>query len=332
MKTNLTAGKVLILQMEQYQGIDKMIAEYGNIKLSDLSAECIEKGKEYIDNLDLSQITLDGKCKSVRFDEITNSLDLVKYLTSKNKIQSLSEQYVSHYTSLWAAERILESGKFQLNNPQNMNDGLEFSGASMDTSKLYFASFSLENGENIGMWSMYGQPWEQGIKLSIPKKRFIEWAGQISEVFNVDPKTRETILVNPISKGNYKASISRVAYVQWGENSEVKMISCGERSKNEIIKHVDTKLLSGLIKDAAWAYEKEIRLRVDLIQKTGVEKVAVNIPKEILNEIVVTTGPRFENGILSRSIIRKHKMEKSIYDKKLNWVYCDSCKNYKAKQ
>lgn len=304
--------------------INEILNKNGKLKLSDITPEQIERGKDYISKLDLSKIIFNGK--AIRFGDIKDPIELASYLTSKRKNSDLTEEYISHYTRFDVAKKIISSKKMQLRNPADMNDGLEFSSPKMDCSKMYFASFSIENSENIGMWSMYGQPWEAGIKISIPKKLFLSWADQIKQVYRVAPNTNEVISSSPLIESEFKASISRVGYVEWDTNGNVAQIRCGENSKNDKIKNVDTQILTGLIKDAAWSYEKEIRLRVDLNSNSDVKKVAVEIPDEIMKGIIITTGPRFNKMISSKEFADDIKMKKSIFAGKLNYVYCDKCK------
>lgn len=121
--------------------INVIFEKYGKIKLSKFSSEQIEIGEEYISKFDLSKIEFNGGTPT-RFDEIDNSVEMVRYLTSKRKLNDLSEKYVSHYTNYEVAKKIINGKMFQLSNPAHMNDGLEFSSPKMDCSKLYFASFS----------------------------------------------------------------------------------------------------------------------------------------------------------------------------------------------
>ncbi len=302
--------------------VEDILAKNGKIKVSDIPPKMISSGREFVEKLAYSQIIFTGK--PTRFDEIDTSVELVHYLSSRAKTTELSEQYVSHYTSYDVASKILSNKMLHLNNPKNMNDGLEFSSDAMDASKIYFTSFTLENRENIAMWSMYGQPWEKGVKLSIPKKIFMDWLKQIKEVYNIDPDTCMAILSDPINEESFIASISRVAYVEWSDEGDVKTISCGD-AKNEKLKSVDVQLLTGLIKDAAWAYEKEIRLRVDLKERTDVDRIAVAISNEVMDSLIVTTGPRFDEKVTGTDIKRATRVEKSIFDGKLNYIYCDRC-------
>ena len=310
--------------------INAFLEKYGKIKLSEIPSEQIEAGNELISKLDLSKIVFGGG-NVTRFDEIDNPIEMVRYLTSKEKINKLSEKYVSHYTNYETAQKIIDGKMFQLGNPANMNDGLEFNSPKMDCSKLYFASFSIEDGENIGMWSMYGQPWEDGIKISIPKKFFVSWAEKIQRVYNVDSETHNNIMDSPLSEEKFKASISRVAYVKWDDSGHVVQIRCGDAAHNERIKSVDSPMFTGLIKDIAWSYEKEIRLRVDLSSAISGKKVAVDIPDDVMKSIIITTGPRFNKSI-GKEFGDISEVRTSIYNGKLNYVYCDTCrKNNKEK-
>lgn len=305
--------------------VNELLDKYGKVKLSEISSDQIEMGKSIINQMDLSRIDFDGG-KVTRFAQINDSIEMVRYLTSKAKIYDLSEEYVSHYTNYEALSKIINGGMLQLNNPSNMNDGLEFNSPNMDCKKIYFASFSIENGENIGMWSMYGQPWEDGVKISIPKKLFMTWADKIKHVYHVDSKTKETIYELPLEESEFKTSISRVAYVEWDANGNIMQIRCGDSAKNNLLKSVDTRMLTGLIKDVAWSYEKEIRLRVDLNYETVDKKVAVEIPDDIMKNIIITTGPRFDKTILNKEFGSVAAIRSSIFSGKLNYVYCDKCR------
>ncbi len=302
--------------------VEEIIKKNGSIKLTSLQKE-IEKGKGIVDSLDWSKLDIakiyfNGEPKA--FEIISNPVELIQFLSSSEKIRGLSEEYVSHYTRVETLKNILNGQSFYLNNPRNMNDGLEFKCESFDCTNLFFTSFSLENSENMGMWSMYGQPWNQGVRISIPRKNFIKWIDSISEVKLVD-KGNKSMLTG------FKPSISRVAYVESSEDGSINNIKCGEAKPNKNIKNIDSPLLAGYVKDSAWSYEKEIRLRVDLdksVNDAG-ERVAVKIPDEIFEEMIITTGPRFPENYDLSDIKKNHEIRKSIYAGKLNYVYCDKC-------
>jgi hypothetical protein len=88
--------------------------------------------------------------------------------------------------------------------------------------------------------------------------------------------------------------------------------------------------LAGYIKDMAWSYEKEIRLRVDAPDIETYDAVMLDIPQDIIDSFHFVTGPRFAGNLLS--IIRKidpkfssERITSSLFTGRLNWVYCDSC-------
>ncbi|XME01961.1 DUF2971 domain-containing protein [Lachnospiraceae bacterium C1.1] len=315
--------------MDNYDDFfEKIQKEYGKIKLSDISKERIDNYKAIIEKLDLSKLVIDGS--AIPFDKIDNPIKLIQFLTDKNKIIRIPDKFVSHYTSFNNLKNILSSKKWYVGNPQKMNDGLEYKANAMDFKNLFFASFSLETGENIAMWSMYGQPWENGVKISIPKKIFLKWKDQISKIYSVNSETNSIKPGIEIATNNFKSSICRVAYFDRDDDDNVKQLTCGH-STNLIFKDIDSKKLAGYIKESAWGYEKEIRLRIDISPNISCDKVAVDIPEEIIKNIIVTTGPRFSGEINKKIIPDVLDIRSSIYKGKLNYVYCDSCK-YKNAQ
>lgn len=129
-----------------------------------------------------------------------------------------------------------------------------------------------------------------------------------------------------MTEGDFKPSISRVAYVEWDASGKVVQIRCGENAKNDKMKNIDSSMLTGLIKDAAWSYEKEIRLRVDLSSEILDKRVAVDIPDDIMKNIIITTGLRFNKSISMGEFDDVTDVRTSIFAGKLKYVYCDRCK------
>ena len=304
--------------------ISDVIENTSKVKFSDISDDKILLGKKTFEKLDLSQVIFDAKPKA--FSKLETPLELANYLSSREKIlQSRSGDLVSHYTSVDNLEKILTSKTLYLSNPANMNDGLEFE-TSANYSHLFFSSFSLESSENIGMWSMYGQPWNEGVRISIPKKDFLNWQKSINCIYEVDLHTKK--ITSRVFTEGFKPSISRVAYVNIDEKNKVNFISCGD-TQNEIIKDIDSNHLVGFIKDAAWSYEKEVRLRVDVASAVNIACIAIDIPDNIVDNMIITTGPRFNSIDFENRIGNQLDVRKSIFKDKLNYVYCDKCKELK---
>lgn len=78
--------------------------------------------------------------------------------------------YLHHYTNVSRVVDMIRSGTWHLGNAEGMNDNLEYkNGDATRWRNLFFSCFMCEDKESIGMWSMYAQPWEKGVKISIPK-------------------------------------------------------------------------------------------------------------------------------------------------------------------
>lgn len=109
------------------------------------------------------------KVKGMKFPEIETSKDLISYLDSKERLKH--RKYVYHYTTLPNVIAMLKSKTWHLGNARNMNDLIEYANGDKSRWKnLFFASFMSENKESIAMWSMYSQPWEKGVKITISIK------------------------------------------------------------------------------------------------------------------------------------------------------------------
>ena len=55
-----------------------------------------------------------------------------------------------------------------------------------------------------------------------------------------------------------------------------------------------------LIKDNAWDYEKEVRLKAEFENIAGFNRVAVRIPNDVLDKITITAGPLFVGDLSQR--------------------------------
>ena len=212
-----------------------------------------------------------------------------------------------------------------------MNDGLEKHYLKKQgINNLFFASFLLGEDENIGMWSMYSQPWHKGIIIRIPIEYVKEWIFSDAKVFAADKQTKQAIK----EINDYKILSGAVAYVNMNQvdNNMIKGIICGNQYNNkEII--MSSRVLGGYLKDKAWAYEREMRLRIETSEKC--DGVCIEIPDNIYDSFEIITGPRYSGDLLE--IIREEandsfdnsRIKPSLFTGKLNWVYCDCCDRIK---
>ena len=280
------------------------------------------------------------KKKTNSFDSI-NTYEGLK-INLQNKAKSLhnsskgTERYMCHYTSLGAVISIIQDHQWYIGSPKNMNDGLELSHASDNLwDKIFFSSFMIEPKESIAMWSMYAQPWKEGVMIRIPVEKFKNWinnspiissANKDSKKANDDNITSDTSIsfhavayTNADSKGNYEA----------------EKIICGWESNSNLSNVTNSVELIGYIKDSAWSYENEYRIRADITSDRRYEAISISIPDDIIDSFEIVAGPRFK-GVLFEEIQKKIKyrmdmnhIKESIFTGKLKKVNCDSCKRIK---
>lgn len=236
--------------------------------------------------------------------------------------QDKSPKYVCHYTTIDAVKGIFNEKLWYLGSPRKMNDGLELS--SFDDRRwnnVFFCSLLNDVCESIAMWSMYAQPWEKGVMIKIPMSTLKEWITGNPEIYEADDGVKNLSRDKRLS--NEKLFIHAVAYSTSqidGDSDEV--LKCGGESNHLIKESWKNPNLIGYVKNAAWEYEKEIRLRVDVDDADICHKgVAIDIPDTIISSFEVVAGPRFETRSDYSNIITSI----SLFSGKLNRIYCDTC-------
>lgn len=259
------------------------------------------------------------------FKEIKDVDKLVAYLSDySNRLKNTD--MLCQYTSLTAVVNIVKNKYWYLGSPKNMNDGLELQNGLRRENKLYFSSFMAEQKESIAMWSMYAQPWQDGVMISIPTSEFKKWVRGINMIYAAN-KDKTCDEESKFNLNKFSVSLTRVAYSNQDENGNVSSLSCGT-AKNTIFKSVDDKSLRGYIKDEAWSYEKEVRLRIDFDEDENCYGVAIPITDELISSMVITKGPRFDGDLkesLDNIIKQRLKTGSSLFYDKLKHTPCDSC-------
>ncbi len=266
---------------------------------------------------------------SNKFDEIKSVDRLIEYLSNTaDRIKNTSngsKRYVYHYTNFDKAKLILNGGCWRLGSPKKMNDGLEFSFLSQENHKeLYYACFMYDSSESIAMWSMYGQPWNNGVMLRMPVESLKKWIKNSKEVYTISQENgMKPLAVKP-------ASIIKVAYTnsESVSNDETEKIICGAAENLNFHNILNISKLNGYVKDMAWSYEREVRVLVSTETDNSYDAVFIKIPKEILETIEIYSGPRFEGNIeeiVSKEIEHRIMTKKSLFTGKLKAIACDNC-------
>ena len=74
--------------------------------------------------------------------------------------------------------------------------------------------------------------------------------------------------------------------------------------------------MTGYIKDMAWSYEKEIRIKAEFENIGNIKRVAIPLIDEVIDAMTITASPLFEGDLhteLEREIARKIKTGESIF-------------------
>lgn len=195
--------------------------------------------------------------------------------------------------------------------------------------EYFFASFMTDAKESIGMWGMYAQPWRDGVLISIPKDMALSWIRNIAEIYEISIDNYEPTGRKVIRSNSNRLLLSSVAYTNC-DNKEANEKLTWSTVKNELISdaaHIPQ--LTGYIKDSAWDYEREIRIKAVLADGHGFRRVAISVSDEILDSMTITAGPLFEGNLKDRlmeEVKRQVKVESSLFRNRLSITNaCDNC-------
>ena len=264
------------------------------------------------------------KRKKTGFPEIATPMGLVSYLddaTSRLK----NTKYLYHYTTLSRAIDIFKNKCWHLGNARDMNDLIEYNNGDPTRWKnIFFASFMSDAKESIGMWSMYSQPWEKGVKIAIPKKAVFEWIERTTEILEVSKSNYQLTGRKVKTEHGSEVRLSCVAYSNSASlestNSD-EVLTWSNKSNRLLLNATTIPELTGYVKDKAWDYEKEVRLKAEFQNINGFERVAIILPDEVLNQMIISAGPLFEGNLLkelAKEIGYEFEVEKSLFTRRLN--------------
>lgn len=103
---------------------------------------------------------------------------------------------------------------------------------------------------------------------------------------------------------------------------------CG-KAENKLLKNTPhLPDLVGYIKDMAWEYEREVRVLAIVDKSIRCDRLAIELPDDLIDSIEIVAGPRFSGNLSERirqEIQRLFTTNQSLFSGKLNWIPCDSC-------
>lgn len=260
-----------------------------------------------------------------KLHDVENVDELLSYLCAKG----MNHNSYYHYTTWDSFSKIYDSKLFLLTrgNSLRMNDQHEplAKGDRKEWNRIYVGSFSYGKTENMAMWGLYGQPAQDAVRIEIPRDAMNRWISSVKQVYLWDGQ-----VVGPIDAG---ITLTDIVYVSGESGSSKLQLTHRDRTMWTTDKpdlygvDVDRKM-TGYIKNYAWHYENEVRLRVELPESTGMEKIAIEIPDEVLNSMKIMKGPSFKykKDNIYDLMRREGRVEESGFENLLNYrTLCDIC-------
>lgn len=173
----------------------------------------------------------------------------------------------------------------------------------------------------------------KGCKIAIDGVAFKKWIRGIKEVYVADPDNYEVFPEPiPISEST-KIHHTAIAYADLENTGQAETLRYSNKINTSLKNVPNTPILCGYIKNDAWIYERELRLRVDVDKQLPCRAIALKLTEELINAITIVKGPRFEGELVST--IQKEldaekassiDTDKSLFFGKLKIISCDFCK------
>lgn len=268
----------------------------------------------------------------MRFADISNVFELIEFLDDSGE-RLRNTDSIFHYTTLDNCIKIFRSRMWHLCNPQNMNDRLEYqNGDNNRWNNIFFSSFMSNSNESIAMWSMYSQPWDRGVQLAIKKEILKQWISEIKFIREISCEDYEpTGRIIERNKNN-RVFLSSVTYHNVTESNEELWWNTVVNKRMTNADHIPE--LTGYVKDFAWNYEQEIRIKAVFNNSENFQRVAIDIPDYILDNMTIVKSPMFKEELLpqlKKAIREKTHLQDSPYKNNL-YVFdpCRKCKYKKA--
>ena len=266
------------------------------------------------------------------FKQITTTPDLLEFLKKKG----MNHNYYHHYTSLDSVIKIIASDFFLLTrgNATCMNDQQECQakGSQELWNQTYIGSFSYGDSENMAMWGLYSLPWEDAVRISIPKNALLKWISSIDKVYKVTLPVLKKEEIAPLPQvvlsdivytdGKQEETATRLYW----NNSSMKV---GENHFYDIDHEPE---MTGFIKNDAWRYENEVRIHIQFDRDIQSERIGINIPPEVINSLMITAGPYCSGDLLERiagkipQLLNTHQVQESGFKRLVNYrTLCSMC-------
>ena len=203
-----------------------------------------------------NSVTINEFCELLRFNGLSHSHGYFHYTTWGRLQKMLAEVDVGENTK---KRLFMMSAASSLNDTNEKRDG------------FYVASFSFGSEEEVSMWTNYGVPKREAIRIKFPMKAMTRWTieNTIDRITIYVPGKGEDCQFRALDVRPTKIYFADVAYYAGNEplhgtsrdavHYSGKKCSFQEEKWREHIQRTNDSLL---FKKRGWAYEREVRLIV----------------------------------------------------------------------
>lgn len=218
------------------------------------------------------------------------------------------------YTTVNAMRGIFSNRKLHLTRASEMNDQVECSCSDkMRWNKMFIACFSQGQGENMGMWSMYGGAPEESVRLCFSKKGMIkqlsDWRAALGmHLFLAEQQPNDKFSYRSIKSVDATIALHDVLYQHRRSESYGSVHWNGKfAGQGRSVVFRDARKcppLTGYVKDAAWEYERETRLVLEFHGDVPKEWRTLALDADLLlANVSVLLGPHDSKETRVRTII-----------------------------
>lgn len=259
-----------------------------------------------------------------KFREIEKIDELIGFLESKGR----NHNNFYHYTNKEGLRGMLISRKMHISSGDLMNDKQELTKGDIEIwQSLYLSSFNYGEEENMAMWGLYGVPREDAIRIAISGPIMRNWINNVNRFYVVTFENGRYEYNKILSECEIK--LTDIVYVS-GKLSDEKFNLRRSRDKLEVNRRSSlgkvssNSSMTGYVKNAAWSYENEVRIRIRTEKSISQKRIAIDIPDEVIDDMSLLLGPGYDdNDCIEDQKFKNMKWEDSGFKGLVN--YRDKC-------
>ena len=245
-------------------------------------------------------------------------------LLSKNAVdiskpaKDFSSSPFWYYTSIATLNLILKDGKIWVSSLSKMNDLNEAQLHSAVKSDVYALCFCNTRSEKIPMWYLYGGICGKGMRIGLTPAKMLSFIKSIDKIYPIDSNNKVSIEPLLIGK-DFDIDYGWIYYRKKNGNIKYK------GKWYSINDNKDFSANNYFVKDYPWEYEKEFRIVFKNNSGNYIERIAIDIPQKIMNDLKISCAPevKIEEEVVPLDGFQKYfcnKIEHSLLSIKMDLV------------